>query len=378
MSIKPNPKRPTKRTEPTPPPEAAGTIGTAARVAREAGVSVYTVSRAFSGAAGVSNETRRRVFEAARMLDYRTGRASQELVRQRVGRVAAVRTLGIMRAKIYQEMLAGLENQLAENRIELLLPGPADAEDLAGWLRALRQNAAPDALAVCVDDFNAQTIDMLHSFGVPVVLMHYSSTLESPPPVSTVCYDTPDGIRQAVRHLALLGHRAIAYFNIMPVHAEHIRREQGFRAAMAEAGLPVNERWVVQATSTSRLAPGAAAIDYVFSRSTHCPTAIVCAVDIIALGALSGARRWGKNIPTDLSITGFDDYFWLDYYTPAVTTVRQSGWEMGEAAARVLATHIADPAAIPEHVVLPTQLIVRESTAPARVGPNHSLEKEPQ
>lgn len=342
---------------------------TAADVARKSGVSIYTVARAFSGSPMVSDKTRWLILETAKEIGYRPAAAEEALRMRRSGVVGFVRSRQLMCGEIYQDMCIGLETTLTEQRLDLVLPGACDEARFAEWLGWFVSSRKLNALAVCIEDFTPEIDRTLKSLDIPVVRMYHVHEGPEPPDYHSVGFDTYGGIAKAVRYLVQIGHREIAFFNIMRVFDEHIRREQGFRDTMRECGVEIDESLVIGYHRRTDLPAGAAAFDDVFSGPGRKPTAIVCAGDIIALGALSGAARWNKLVPGDISVTGFDDYFWMGYYAPSVTTVRQSGIEMGVAAAKMILEVLDNPSKPKENVVLPTQLIVRQSTAPPRTPP---------
>lgn len=335
----------------------------AVEVASEAAVSVFTVARAFGGSPAVTEKTRVRVFEAAVRLGYRRSEAELALRATSAGCVGVIRSKALFHGEIYQDMLVGMEETLSGQNIDVVLPGAPDEANLGLWLQRFVATRHCRALAAILETWTPATTEIFSSLGIPVVRLYHMPS-EDPPDLNCVAFDTYGGIAQTVRYLADIGHRDIAFFNIMEVFAEQSRRERGFRDAMAECGLDVMESWVVPYKESAGAPAGATAFNDVFARTGRKPTAIVCAGDIVALGALSAAERWGKEIPRDISITGFDDYFWLRYFTPSVTTVRQSGVEMGSAAARLLLDALANPGQAPRSMVLPTGLVVRESTGP--------------
>ncbi len=340
----------------------------AAAVAHEAGVSVFTVSRVFNNASSVSTGTRRRILEVARRMGYRADAAGRLLVGTSCSRVGFVRPVNIILGQIYQEMLAGLEIELGKHAVSMVLSGGPDETNFEAWLDQVILSAGCEGIFLLLNSYDEAVLRHLSQLDIPVVLLYHAPPTAAELGLSSVCYDTGGGIAQSVRHLVEIGHRDIAYFGIPEVLQEHVLRENAFRAALADAGLPVREEWVIQYQREINLPPGAAAFDQVFSRGGQRPTAIVCGSDAVALGALSGARRWNRAVPGDVSVTGFDDTFWLDYYTPAVTSVRQSGLSLGSSASLLMLSLLSQKDAA-QQVLLPTQLIVRESTAPPRSGP---------
>lgn len=341
---------------------------TVSEVAREAGVSIATVSRVFSGATPVSEKTRKRVMAAAEKTGFRPNAAARALRTGKMEMVAFVLTAPHLMGEFYSESMAGFHSMLTARRLRVILSVVPEDVDPRGWLQDLAFAGWCGAIAVHVD--LARELDIVKSIGVPVVLVnHFPDPGEQPQGVSSVGFDNRMGMQQAVRHLAALGHRHIAYLTGTPGNEDSGRREQGFRAGMAEAGIAIEPEWVVVGSFEEGPRSGAAGMDRILAGGKRRPTAVVCDSDNIALGAMSSARRWGLSIPGDLSITGFDDFLWAHSYNPPLTTVEHKGWDLGAAVGKTLLARYDDPNSPPETVVLPTRLIVRESTAPPRPAP---------
>lgn len=133
---------------------------------------------------------------------------------------------------------------------------------------------------------------------------------------------------------------------------------------MKEAGTRIREDWIVPCDFKMPEESGAAALDAIFSTSEPHPTAFVCANDEIARGVINAIRRWGKEVPLDVSITGFDNNRWTPYHHPALTSVSFPGREIGAAAATLLLERYKTPTLKARTVILPVNLVVRNSTMP--------------
>lgn len=350
-----------------PPSPARKQRGTAAQVAEEADVSVFTVSRVFKGSPLVAEETRWRVFAAARRLGYRPRDVELAIQTRKLETVAFMRPLRAMSGEFYDSILAGLDSVLEPHKADLLLCDVADGTAPDEFARRILKSDRCQAIALFLNDYDKDTLHALAQLKAPIVLVNYLPPPGQTPGVSCAGFDQVSGVQQSVRHLYEIGHRDIAYFCCMPGWNDHNQRLEGYLKGMAEVGLSVEEGWVVPTPPPQRnCLVGAAGIDYIFSRGPRKPTAIVCGCDTTALGALSAARRWGKAIPADLSIVGFDDLHWTALYSPPLTTVRHHGWDLGVAVGQTLIEQHLDPTRSPETVILPTELIVRESTAPPR------------
>jgi DNA-binding LacI/PurR family transcriptional regulator len=183
---------------------------------------------------------------------------------------------------------------------------------------------------------------------------------ENDNPTNWVDSDAAGGIEQVVDHLQSLGHREIGFLSGPDNLVLARLQREGFRHALRASGLQLNPEWVrigeYSFESGRRLA-----IDVMgFDRR---PTALVCGDDMTAVGAIRGVQSLGNQVPTDVSITGFDDVVLAGYTVPALTTVRQDGYQKGRIAAETLIEIMngsgPDP---PRQIVLATELIVRDSS----------------
>ncbi|WP_433393312.1 substrate-binding domain-containing protein [Micromonospora sp. KLBMP9576] len=263
--------------------------------------------------------------------------------------------------------LAGVAQAAERHGTNLLLvplpPGEADA-------RRAVENAAVDGFCVyCVGD-EGWLVDVLRERGLPVVTTAPRDDAGPGPDERYVGIDERAAARAAAAHVAGLGHRRVALLGdaVRPdaapgeVHLADVAdvahpttraRLAGFADAFAEVGVAWSELTVLAATDNSRSA-GAAAV-----AATEPPTAVLACADVLALGVLDAIADAGG---PPISVTGFDDI--AEAATAGLTTVRQPAEEKGRTAAQLLLDPPADPAA--GHVLLPTTLVVRSSTGPAR------------
>lgn len=345
-------------------PPAAGLTHsrTASEVARLADVSVYTVSRVFSGSSVVAEETRTRVFKVAHELGYTPNAAARALRKGKLDSVGFALPSRELRGEFYGEIFCGFQSELAQKgMMASVISVPTDA-DPGAWVRNLIISGRCGAMAILFDVEDPCTLDILRPLSVPITVVNYLPEKPKQFAFNSVGFDNSVGVEQAVRHLVSLGHRDIAFISVRPYVWHDINsRIEGFKAGMREAGL-APDMWVIQAGDLEGPAAGTAGVDILFGRSGPKPTAIICVSDFVALGALTAAQRWGKSVPKDLSIIGYDNNFWTQYYTPPLTTVSHMGWDLGKAAARQILSRYESPGMPTEQLIIPTQLIVRQST----------------
>ncbi|WP_245861829.1 LacI family DNA-binding transcriptional regulator [Phycicoccus duodecadis] len=329
-------------------------------MARVAGVSVATVSRALRGLDRVSPQTRRRVLEVAEQLHYVASPTATSLASGRTRVVAVVAPF--LTRWFFATLVSAIEKELRAHGHHVIL---FDLEDDTYDQRLpLTQNMlwkrvdGVISLNVPMTDDEVALIDRL---GLPLVAI--GSAVPGRP---CVRIDDRATMRTAVEHLIDLGHRRIGYIGDVPRNVAHVETPQtrltAFRETMEAAGLPVVEDWVLGSDWT---AEAAAADSARLLCTDHRPTAIVAASDEMAIGVRESARRLDLEVPRDLSVIGIDDYVLSEVL--GLTTVRQDVAEQGREASRLLLRALSDPADTsgPSDLVMPTVLVVRDSTGPA-------------
>ncbi|MDQ4115334.1 MAG: LacI family transcriptional regulator [Actinomycetota bacterium] len=324
-----------------------------ADVARLAGVSPATASRALSDQPHVAPSTRERVWQVARELEYVVSPEASRLAGGSTGRVAVV--VPHLSRWYFGAVLEGLEGELRAAALDLLLYRVGDAEDRAAFFTELPARRKADAVVLvgfAVDDAER---DRLERIGVQIVAA--GSRVASYP---SVRIDEHAAGRQAVDHLIHIGHRRIAMiadYDPEQRDTERDGRSSAYHAALADAGLPADDlvltvRWGVD--------EGAEAMGTLLGRSSP-PTAVYAHSDEVALGALRTLRRAGLRVPDDVSVIGVDDHP-LAALTD-LSTVGQDPAGQGAIAGRMVVAGLRGEAFEPT-VVVPTRLVVRGSTGP--------------
>jgi LacI family repressor for deo operon, udp, cdd, tsx, nupC, and nupG len=324
-------------------------------VARLAKVSVSTVSRALSGAPGVSAATRHRIGAIAEELSYVVSPEASGLATRTTRRVAVV--VPETESWFYYAVLCSAEPVLRAAGLDLLfyrVTGSADRNAFFAELPARRKVDAAILIAVPVSDEQRERLDTMN---VPIVMA--GSRVRGYPYVAV---DEARAARQAVNHLIRVGHRRIGIIRIVGPEGESRQpdagRDAGYRQALAAAKIPFEPQLEVQVDFS--LDGGARAMDQLLSLE-HPPTAVFAFSDEIAIGAMRSLRRMGLRIPADISVVGIDDHPMAELSD--LTTVRQPVHQFGETAARMV-VDVLKGRAEPTNVVLPTHLVVRGSTAP--------------
>lgn len=336
---------------------------TLADVARRAGVSPATASRALSDRPHVAVATRARVRAAAEELAFVASPDAAGLARGTTGRVGVV--VPHLSRWFFGAVLEGIESVLRHERIDLLLYRVGDAADRRAFFDTLPARRKVDALVVLGLPVDAQERERLELMGVTIVAA--VGQVAGHPFVGV---DDHVAGRQAVDHLVHLGHRRIGMIAATdPQRDAHPdARSVAYRDSLADAGIAYDEDLVAVVDWGGE--GGAEGMARLLGLREP-PTAVYAHSDEVALGAVRTLRRAGLRVPEDVSVIGIDDHPLADLTD--LTTVRQPAREQGEVAARmVLAALAGDPDAPgaggpgPGGVTLPTQLVVRRSTAPPR------------
>lgn len=337
-------------------------MSTIADVARRAGVSKATASRALSGNGYVSEATRERVTDAARELSYVAHSSATSLATGRTSTVGVIMP-GVDRW-FFAELLAGVQESLFALDYDLLLYGVPEGTTSRERLFAdtLPRRRFDGIIAVGIQP-SAHELERLQRTGRPVVSVGAYSEGSS-----AVSIDDVAAARIATEHLIDLGHADIAFLGgaggAMPLSVGDERRADGYLAALRAAGLDADARLIPSAPTMSDAYSAAAGL---LGDRTHRPTAIVGVCDEVAIGAIIAARRLGIAVPTELSVVGIDDHQHAEMF--ALTTIRQNPREQGQDAVRLLMARIATPDAPLERVAAASALVVRNSTSgPRTVG----------
>jgi LacI family transcriptional regulator len=333
------------------------------QVAAAAGVSTATASRVFNSPELVREHTRLRVVEAADQLGYVVNGLARSMIG--LGPRAVAFVVPSMVGPTFAAMAAAVERVANDNgHLFLLSTTHYDQDREARLIETLREQRAVAALLVgsspSSEDYGqrvARYARDLAATGGRLVLCG-RPPIRSHPEIASATYDNPGAMAAVVRHLAGLGHRRIAFLNMPEGMTTPIERRKGFLDGLAEAGLREANAMIRPCGNTE--AEGEAAALALLDVAPDV-TAIACATDNIAVGAYRALRKRGLRIPEDISVAGFDDVPVVGDLTPALTTVHPPFASVGEIAVR-MALGLDDRSS----VVLPTSLMVRESTGPAR------------
>ncbi len=336
-----------------------------ADVARAVGVSSSTASRALNRPEMVNREVVTRVREAAEQLGYVPNPFARSL------RVQDSRTLGLIvpdnTNPFFAEVAKGIEAACFGAGYTLILcNSDRSLEKEAAQARVLYEKRVDGVLLFNASDASGPTIEWLLARGLPVVLVERRSP---GPAVDCVLSDNTAGVRAAIAHLAALGHRRIGFLTGDTGTSHYAERRAAYDAATRDLGLDRSGELVRDDLTT--YGDGQRATTDLL-RLPSPPTALFCATDTLAIGAIRGVAALGLRVPGDVAIIGYGETEISAYTQPPLTTVAQEKVTVGAAAVRVLLRRLAqraeEKAWRPRTQIVPTRLVIRESTVSAMGG----------
>lgn len=323
-------------------------------VAAAAGVSVATVSKAVNGRYGVASATVSRVLDAVAELGYESSLVASSMRSRRTG------VVGVLVSDFEPfsaEVLKGVGAALSSHRYDLLAYAGARDSDPQGWERRSLSRLSGTLIDAAI--MVTPTVLGVNA-DVPIVAVDPHAGRVDIPSVES---DSLTGGFEATTHLLELGHRRIGFLAGRPELRSSEMREAGYRRALRQAGIRFDPALVAVGMydpDTVRV------VGRALLQQPDRPTAVFAANDRTALGLIEVAGELGLDVPGDLSVIGFDDIPEAFLTARPLSTVRQPIQRLGAEAARMLVTMLAGGAPDATHLVLPTRLIPRATTAPLR------------
>ncbi len=333
-----------------------GAPGTRMRdVARKAGVSVMTVSRALNDPERVSEKMRRRVQSAVEETGYVHNRLARSLSSQRSDVVGLI--VPSLRNSLFAETIQGISDVLAEEDFQLMIADSghslADEDELVGAFLAQRVAG----LVLHNTSHTRHAAEMIRKAKIPVV---ENGNLTDKPLDSVVSYSNFEASRAMTTHLARLGYKTIGFVSLSVEDNERAsERRRGYVAAMEALGRSVDPRLILE--QSSGLAAGADAVVQLVG-SVPEVDAVFFAGDVLAIGAVFECHRRGWSVPKRIGIASFDDVDLLRHVDPSVTTIRLPRYEIGRRSAECLLDRISGRSDKSISVNLGFDIVQREST----------------
>ena len=335
-------------------------------VAREANVSVATVSRVLNGSGPVAEETRRIIREIAGRMRYVPHSGARSLI------TSKTQTLGVLLPDLYgeffSEVIRGMDDTAQRHGFHLLISRAyADRHGIETAIRAMRGRV--DGVVVMSPDLDAESLLNVPST-IPVVLLCSVSRGNE---IDSLTIQNCRGAREMTTHLLSLGHRRIAIIKGSPRNYDAAERLRGYRMALREAGIKPDLSLEREGDFTEA---GGYTATLELLAMTERPTAIFAANDSMAIGALSALRESGVEVPGDIAVAGFDDIPLARYLDPPLSSVHVPICELGARAVELLLHGITHKNRHPRRRErVSTNLVIRRSTGetPAERSPPQTL-----
>jgi LacI family transcriptional regulator len=325
-------------------------------VAALAGFSVATVSRVLSGGENVSEDAIKRVRKAVDSLNYQPNRNARDLRMQKSHTVALIVT--DIENPFFTSGVRGVNQVLRSAGYSLLLTNSDEDEKIE--LEHLHNLRAEGVAGVILAPTNsdASVYEQLIQEGIILVAIdRFPKNVN----IDRVTVSNISGVQAAVDHLVHLGHSRIGFISGLNRISTTQERYQGFVQGMNHHRLPIQAEWVHEGNF---LREGGYSAMLKLLNLAERPTAVICANNMMSIGALQAIYEKKLVIPDDISIVGFDDMVWSTALHPPLTVISQPIQELGIEAARLLIDRIQNPGLACRHVTLDTRLIVRESSGP--------------
>ena len=321
-------------------------------VAKAAGVSTATVSRALSNPEAVKPSTRERVLQAVEELDYRPNALARQLRTQETKTVVVI--VPNLSNTLFTEAICGIEAEAEKHGFQVLAADVRNQKNVERYyLNAVRERQIDGIISMSAAI--AQKILKEVAAEYPLVMAFQSFEDKRIPSVSI---DNLAASRAVTTHLIRLGRRRIAHITGAAPLTVYKERLEGYMSTLAEHGLAADPDWIRRGEATVQggyeqaealLAPGVR------------PDAVFCAGDTMAMGAIKALKKHGLRVPEDVAVVGFDDIEQAAFWDPALTTIRQPKQQIGETAFRKLYALIRKERLSSARDVLPYELVIRES-----------------
>jgi len=326
-------------------------------IAERVGVSASTVSRALSGRGYCGPKTKARVLAAARELNYAPDNAAKMLKLGRTNKVLFA--VPDICNPFYFDMINGINQVLEEHGyLMILFYTKHSLEEELKAIQNLREKVA-DGLILVSFNFCEQNIAEINKLQSPVVLTNLYASPHGRDRFDYVYVDTYEGIRLATEHLIGQGIRRIAYLGGSLGEQTGYQRFCGYRAAMEEAGLPLQDSFIAESDYTEK---GGHAAARRWLAGSDRPEAIVAANDLMAIGVMAACEEAGLSIPRDIAVVGMDNLDIASRIHPRLTSVAMRQEEIGRRAAQVLMERLQGENFRQRAVKLTPKLVVRESS----------------
>ncbi|MDP4493572.1 substrate-binding domain-containing protein [Vibrio sp. AH4] len=323
-------------------------------IARLAGVSTSTVSHVINKSRFVSDEIAERVNNAAQQLNYAPSALARSLKMNRTKTIGMLVTTSTN--PFFGEVVKGVERSCYHKGYNLILCNTeGDNQRMKASINTLLQKRVDGLLLMC-STLEGERLDVFDRYpDIPVVVMDWGPILFASDKIQD---NSLQGGYMAAKHLIECGHREIGCITGPLIRHQAQMRYEGYKRALAEAGIAINPDWIVE--SDFECEGGYQAFEKLYERG-KLPSALFVCNDMMAMGVIQAANQRGLRIPDDLSLIGYDDVHIAKFMTPALTTIHQPKYRLGKAAVDTLLYRLENPDTTAQVVQLEPTLVVRSS-----------------
>lgn len=327
-------------------------------VAKAAGVSVATVSKVLNGYTTVNEKTKERVLQFVKELQFRPNSAARALVGRRSMTIGIFLTTSLAHP-FFTQILSGMEQSLKSKGYDLIYLAQLSWSKEYSFVRHC-QSRNVEGVVVFGYQHDDMNIGELIESGIPTLFIDLDVREGRSGYISS---DNKDAVQRTVQYLSGLNHRRISFLSGTEDDYVSRQRLEGYRLGIMGIGIPYRDDYVVYGDFTREA--GYRDMKQLLSHLQP-PTAVICCSDMSAIGAIEAIEDAGLTVPGHISVVGFDDIELASHVRPALTTVRQDRITIGKKAIELLDELITDESCPPPEVIVPTELIIRDSSGPAK------------
>lgn len=326
-------------------------------IARRAGVSIATVSRVINNKSeGVGRETREKILDIVKELNYYPNRIARGLVTKKTNILGLI--LPDISNPFFPSLARGVEDTASRYGYNMILCNTDNKKEKEEtYISVLKENNVDGILYTSVIRQKDKNVKKLLQSKIPFVLLDRSINVRDIPKVFT---DGVSGMQQMINYLIENGHRRIAYISGPKSNSSTEQRLKGYRKALGDAGISADH--TIMKDGDYKISSGYKNMLELLDEGGNF-SAVACANDLMAVGALEALKDRGIKVPEEMSITGYDDIYIADVTSPKLTTVAQPKYEMGCIAAELLVKLVQGEEISEREVVLQPSLVIRESVA---------------
>ncbi|WP_147804545.1 LacI family DNA-binding transcriptional regulator [Alkalicoccus halolimnae] len=322
-------------------------------VAKQAGVAVSTASYALNGTKKMKQETKERVLQAARELQYQKNGVAMDLKKSKTKTIALI--LSDLTGPFYSELIRGVQEEVLEKKYDLLVCSSYGNESSTA-AKFLREKRA-DGVILLAHNISDDFITESARTGFPIIVL--DRVLPEKEALTSITVNNYKGGYEATRHLLEKGAVSAACIHGPINSSDSQERLSGYEQALQDSGLKKDSKWILNGSFTHE---GGYQATKILIHQGDLPNAVFYANDEMAIGGLEALKESGLNVPEDIAIIGFDDIQLAPYLQPPLTTMRHPKYEMGKLASHVI-FQVLEGQPVKSHYTLETEFINRESVS---------------